>query len=274
MTTKTLASITITDAITMAVSRLVDDAQTDEKREPSHSHLDDLIARCKVTAGDPKGLGKTVGKAKRVRGVLNHAMENDPEAGSRFVLGLIGVLKGCGSFRETSVNYSGADAIANAVAAFNSEGYDLSLDGEVRPLLLENLSGTALVSALHAYVRRAKKGAADAALVTGTGKDLLEATARHVLMVKRGTYPAHDNFPTVLGLAFTELGLATARSPGQTALQRVEAALYELGCAVNQLRNSEGTGHGRPFPSSVTEAEARSAIEAMGTISERLLACL
>jgi len=35
-------------------------------------------------------------------------------------------------------------------------------------------------------VRRAKRGAADAALVTGTGKDLLEAVAAHVLQQRYG----------------------------------------------------------------------------------------
>jgi hypothetical protein len=249
--------------------------QSDEKREPSHSMLDDLIVRNRLTAGDPNRQGsKPVGKAKRVRGVLSYALEADLEAGGRFVHGLIAMLRGCGAFRATSPNYAGADAIEDAINAFNSGGYVLSPDGEVRTLLLDNLTGKQLTSALQAYVRRAKRGALDAALVTGTGKDLLEATARHVILVKRGADPAVSNFPMVLGLAFTELGLATMKTANQTAQQRLEAALYELGCAVNQLWNQQGTGHGRPFPATISEAEARSGVEAMGLIAERLLASL
>lgn len=59
-----------------------------------------------------------------------------------------------------------------------------------------------------------------------------------------------------------------------TTQRRVDAALYETACAVNALRNSQGTGHGRPFPPSVTDAEARVAIECMGVVSERLLGLL
>jgi len=50
--------------------------------------------------------------------------------------------------------------------------------------------------------------------------------------------------------------------------------LYELGCAVNRLRNTEGTGHGRPFLPNVTDGEARTAVEAMGMIAGRLLDAL
>jgi len=47
--------------------------------------------------------------------------------------------------------------------------------------------------------------------------------------------------------------------------------LYELGCAVNNLRNKQGTGHGRPFLPTVSDNEAKAAIESMGMISEFLL---
>jgi hypothetical protein len=274
MTTITGSTIIVTDAIAMAISRLVDDAQADDRRDPSHSNLDDLIVRCRLQPGDPNRLGKPVGKAKRVRGVLSHAMENDPEAGGRFVLGLIGMLKGCGAFRSTSPNYVGEHPLQDVISALYAEGFVLSTDGEVRPLLLDNLSGAQMTAALYAYVRRAQRGATDAALVTGTGKDLLEATAKHVLVTRRGVEPTITNFPTILGLAFTELGLATDKSKVTTTRERMDAALYDLGCGVNQLRNQQGTGHGRPFPATVTQTEAREAVEAMGLIAARMLSAL
>jgi hypothetical protein len=54
-------------------------------------------------------------------------------------------------------------------------------------------------------------------------------------------------------------------------MRKIERALFDLACAVNQLRNREGTGHGRPWLPSVTEAEAKIATEAMGNIVEYLL---
>jgi len=100
-------------------------------------------------------------------------MENDREAGETFVAQFIARIKGFGGFRPDSTNYVGAEAIRNAADAFKTEGYELTEDGELRPLMLDNLSGAALSEALHGYMKRAKGGALDAALLTGTGKDLL-----------------------------------------------------------------------------------------------------
>ncbi len=113
----------------------------------------------------------------------------------------------------------------------------------------------------------------DAALLAGTGKDLLEAVAKHVLDLKWGQHPK-NNFPTLLGQAFVSLGMATPAAKSAqdgSPQQRYEKALYEMGCAVNMLRNKEGTGHGRPFLPSLTQAEAVNAVQAMGVICDYML---
>jgi len=105
----------------------------------------------------------------------------------------------------------------------------------------------------------------------------MEAVAAHVLQQKFGTYSSASNFPTLLGQAFIALGLATpAELPatGEPPQRRVERALFDLACAVNQLRNKEGTGHGRPWLATVSGPEAKCAIEAMGLVSELLLSRL
>lgn len=258
----------------VAVAQLVDDAQTERRRDPSHSDLDFLIGRTELTAGDPKAQGNNVGKAKRVRAVLSWAIEHEYRKGGDLVFSLLNFIRGHGGFRESSQNYVGKDAIENAIQAFDSDGYHLSSDGELSPKLLDNLSGTALTQALEAYVRRAKKGADDAALVTGTGKDLLEAVAAHILQQHYGSYSSTSNFPTLLGQAFTGLGLATPEShseKGEPPKRRIERAMYQLACGINQLRNKQGTGHGRPWLPNITKAEARTATELMGVIAEYLL---
>jgi hypothetical protein len=263
----------ISDSIIVALSQMVDDAQTG-KRDPSHSDLDFEIKRSRLTEGDPKKQGITAGKAKRVKSVLSWAIENDPAAGQEFVANFVALLRGHGGFRDTSPNFVGKHIVENAAAVFSSEGYELTLDGHLQPRMLDNLSGVALGEALETYVRRAKRGSADAALVTGTGKDLLEAVAGHILQQHFGSYSPTSNFPTLLGQTFIALNLATsadAPAPGEPANRRIERAMYELACGINQLRNKQGTGHGRPWLPSVTEAEARMAIESMGVIAERLL---
>ncbi len=257
----------LTDAIITAVGRLVDDFKN--PRDPSHADLTFQIRRSGLGAGDVQR-----GKEKRVRAVLGHAIEYDEGAGQAFVGYLIAEIRGCGGFRSESPNYVGADAIENARAAFRGEGFDLTLDGMLLSIGFEGLSGPEATEVLRSIARRAACGADDDPLVVGTSKDLLEATAAHVLQERFGTYPGTANFPTLLGQAFTALGLATPghpAQPGERAVCLVERSMYEAGCAVNALRNKEGTGHGRPWMSPVSASEARVAIRIMGTISSYLL---
>jgi hypothetical protein len=265
-------SAPLSDAIILAVAKLVDDAQS--TREPSHSDIEFQIVQVGLSAADPKAQGQNVGKAKRVRATLSWALEQDPSAGEALVAKLISLVRARGGFRASSPNFVGEEPIQNATAVFQTEGYELTSDGELRVIMLERLSGADLTQALEGYVRRARRGASDAALITGTGKDLLEAVAAHILQCKYGTYPVQSNFPTLLGQAFVALGMATAAEPGnadEPAHRRVERAMFELGCAINRLRNKEGTGHGRPWLPTVSDSQGRVAIEFMGSIADYLL---
>lgn len=268
-----MASAPLNDTILIAASQLVDDAQA-SRRDPSHYDLGTVIERAGLSKADPHKQSLQVGKAKRVRAVLNWAIDNDHEAGCKFVASLIGAIRGHGGFRPASQNFVGQDSIDTAVAAFASEGYVLTSEGELRPAVLDGLSGAEYTEALKGYIRRAKRGATDAALLVGTSKDLLEAVCAHIMQERRGFVP-HSNFPTLLGQVYIELGLTTPEEmpvSSEAANRRVERAMYEFACSINALRNKEGTGHGHPWLPSVSEAEAKTAIEGMGVIAERLLA--
>lgn len=263
----------LTDATVFVIADLVEDAGA--TREPSHSEIGFQIERAGLAQADPaKGNGPPVGKAKRVRAVLTWALENGPNKGEILCAALVALVKSKGGFRENSPNFVGNEAITNAVDAFRGEGYALGTDGDLRPVVLDTLRGTDLTDALASYVQRARRGSTDAALLVGTGKDLLEATAAHVLTERFGTYSHSANFPTLLGQAFTALDLATPHTPtqqGDLPQRRLERALYETGCAVNALRNKEGTGHGKPWLPSVSDAEAIQAVQLIGIISGVLL---
>lgn len=261
----------ISDSIIIAVSKLVDDALSGT-RSPSHSDLEFLISRAGLSNADPNRNGQTLGKAKRLRAVFYWSLENDLRKGQVLLAGLISHLQACGGFRADSTNYVGEEAIVSARKAFEIEGFTLFPNGELRPTVLEGLSGAKLTEALQVYVRRAKDGSQDAALLAGTGKDLLEATAAHVLVSLLGSYQDHQNFPTLLGQAFLYLKMATpGDGMGTEPMNRLDRALYEAGCSINTLRNKQGTGHGRPWLPQLTDEEARTAIEVMGIIAERML---
>lgn len=267
----------LNDAIAFAISKMVDDASLDRYREPSHSDIEFEFKRTGLLKADPKQQGKPVGKAKRVKAVLTWAIDNDMEAGERLVYLLLALVKSVGGFRSQSTNYIGEEAVNNLTQVFEGEGYILSKDGNLSRVILDNLNSIQQYEVLNSYAARARRGIGDAALITGTSKDLMEAVAAYIIQQKWGAYSTQDNFPTLLGQAFTSLGLKTTvdeKQPGELAQNRVERALYELACSINMLRNKEGTGHGRPFLPSVTDTEAKLAIEAMGLISEFMLSKL
>jgi Abortive infection C-terminus len=263
----------LTDAVLAALAKLVDDAQS-IKRQPSHSEIQDQFQRAGLLSADPGQDPRPVGKAKRVRAVLQWAIENDTEKGERLVYLIITLVRGVGGFRESSPNFVGSECIQDLRDALASEGFNVTETGEVLPVVLDTLSGHALTEALNAYVRRARRGVLDAALITGTGKDLVEAVAAHVLVQRFGTYSASDNFPTLVGQAFVATGLCAVKQKQHTPQEQMDLALYDLACAVNRLRNRQGTGHGRPFDAGVTPPQARAAVQAMGLVAARLLDAL
>lgn len=265
--------VPVNDTVIYAIARLVDDAQK-ERRDPSHSDIEFQINKAGLSSADPNKDGPPVGKAKRVRAIIAWAIENKPEAAERFTAGIISAVRACGGFRTSSPNFVGKDEISNLADALKPLGVSLAEDGSLVALALEGLTGKPLTKALEIYIDRAKKGIEDAALVIGTSKDLMEAVAAHVLQELWGQYPTTANFPTLLGQAFTALGLATTadkEESGEHPRINMERKMYGLACSINRLRNKQGTGHGRPWVADLTNDEARASIEFIGTISERML---
>ncbi len=265
--------IPVTDTVIYALARLVDDAQK-ERRDPSHSDIEFQINKADLSCADPNREGSPVGKAKRVRAVLTWSIENRPESAEYFAVGLISAVRACGGFRENAPNFVGKDEIINLVETLKPIGISLSADGSLAPLALDSLSGKPLTKALEIYIERAKKGIEDAALVVGTSKDLMEAVAAHVLQELWGQYPTTVNFPTLLGQAFTALGLSTTadrEQGGEHPRKNMERKMYDLACSINRLRNKQGAGHGRPWLPDVNKDEAKASIEFIGTVSERML---
>ncbi|CAK1315807.1 Uncharacterised protein [Burkholderia pseudomallei] len=268
----------LNDAIVAVVCQLIDDSTAKRAggdfREPTHSDIEFLVNKFGLAALDPKQQGQQVGKAKRVRAILHETMVGDEEAGARLVHSLLIKVRACGGFRKGSDNYVGDEAIANAKSTFDSEGFWLAEDGTFGAKVLDGLKGPEMTAALRLYALRAQRGSEDAALLMGTGKDLMEATAAHVLTTIAGRYPESANFKALLGMAFTSLGLAVPEQdaePGEPPAKELERGLFTAACGANKLRNKGGTGHGRPWTVNVGAAEAKAAIEVAGAVSAYLL---
>ena len=251
-----------------------------DKIGPSHDQLDTLFRAAGLDHADPaRNTTELIGKMRRVRGVLAYGAAADKDAGATLVRDLLAALRACGSFRPATANYPGDHVISALREAFDRAGYVLDPEGDLRRKNLDGLQGVDLGKALEAYVRRALQGDSDSALLAGTVKDLVEATARHVLVETQGSYDERQGFHGTLFLAFDRLGLATPAADqlqqlDQDPVRAIQQALFLAACAANQYRNREGTGHGRPFPSRAEGRDARLASQIAGAVSELLLATL
>lgn len=85
-----------------------------------------------------------------------------------------------GGFKTDSPNYVGESVVGNCKDVLKSLGIILGPDGIVTPMLFDTLPMVEQEKALKVYVERAKRGVEDAALLVGTGKDLLEAVSEYV----------------------------------------------------------------------------------------------
>ncbi|WP_237376833.1 abortive infection family protein [Raoultella terrigena] len=264
----------LTEAILVAIARLVGDAQAESPRSPSHSELSYAFEKHGLAHVDPKNQ-QAVGKTKRVRTILSWALDHDPDAGQKLAYTLLQNVRVAGGFRQESSNYAGRDAILGAIEAFKDQGLILTDSGSLQSQNIEGLRGRELTDALRKYADRAKRGAEDAALLSGTSKDILEATAAHVLTQKYGTYPKQANFSALLGQAFITLGLATpadkVEGEREEAHRSLERGMFETAIGINRLRNKQGTGHGRPWLPTIQDSEAKAAIEMAGVIAGYML---
>lgn len=252
---------------------------------PSHDQLDQAFARTGLSSGDPAPSGRTVlgaplGKTKRIRQVLLYATDHAPAAGLKLAQLIVTLLRADGAFNPALEDYAGSNKVDRLREAFARAGFTLDPNGALRPVVIDNLTGTELTQALRSYVDRINLNPDDAPLQVGTGKELDEAAARHVLVERFGSYPTGGHagsFPVTLAQAFTTLGLAVGPPMQLDAdpQRQVQQCLFLLGVAVNRLRNDVGTGHGRPGQSrsghSLTTSEARLVARATALIAGALL---
>ena len=250
-----------------------------DQRGPSHDEISRMVSRAGLSGAEPDGQdGLPRGKVKRLRMILAHAIDRQPDKGARFVELFVNQVRASGGFRPGTPDYPNPETVNQLREAFRRVGFELDPEGNLRPTILENLEGTDLTDALSAYVRRARLGSGDPELLIGTAKNLEEATVRHVLKEITGKYDTvgpDAHFPTALFNAFYALDLTGSEVQlDEDPYRALQQALFLLACSVNRLRNDRGDGHGRPEPSVATALEGRLSTQSAGLVCELLLTAL
>lgn len=250
---------------------------------PSHNQLREAFTRYGLSDLDPAPDGRTpngtpLGKMKRIRHVFASPEAHTTTSGVPLARDLVALLRANGGFNPSSESYAGSGRVTQLVQAFVPLGLTLDPDGSMRQTVIDNLSGTELTAELRSYVDRINSNPDDAPLQVGTGKELDEAAARHVLKELLGDYSVSDNFPVTLTSAFTAIGMATPTELPKLdpdPHRAVHQCLFLLATAVNRLRNDAGTGHGKPDPprktAALSPAEARLVARATALVAGALL---
>jgi hypothetical protein len=114
----------------------------------------------------------------------------------------------------------------------------------------------------------------DPAGVVGAVKELIEATAKTVLNEMAQSIPPNADLPALVGAAQKALGLTpsgTGSVDSSEPVKKVLGGLKGIAIGLGELRNAEGSGHGRAKASGLEARHARLALNAGRTWCEIVL---
>jgi len=156
-------------------------------------------------------------------------------------------------------------------------GWQLDAGGYLSPLGVADMT-TGGRDALDEQLDRMRRASDDPALLIGTAKDLLEAVAKFVLEELGALYNPKADFAELWYLARSRLGIhpkqVDGSLPGASVIQTVMQSAWNIADSVNQLRNLQGTGHGRTLPTGVTAEMALLVVREACSIAEYVLMTL
>lgn len=241
---------------------------------PSHGQLDEVFASRGLGALDPGPHGKDrsgaiVGKERRVRGVLSAAANQDV-SNDRVVDDLIARLQVMGAFDDSAKFSKLQDALEDL-------GWQLDRRGNLVPLVLDDIPHERKRPAIEAQTLRLRRAVGDSPLLIGTAKDLMETAARYVLDELGQPARKNASFSELMHLARERLGLLPEQAAeGETAklVARVRDSMWKAASAVNELRNTEGTGHGRIAAPTTPADIAEELVQSAALCAQQLLRAL
>lgn len=219
---------------------------------PSHTSLTSAFAQAGYGSDDPYD-GTVPNKEQRVQAVVRAASRR-PGRSRELVEALLAALRVHGCFDSERPMHD-ADAVRVAQRTFRRLGWNLDDDGYISPLGVGDLETGGRI-ALDEQLDRLRRATDDPALLIGTAKDLLEAVAKFVLEELDVPVNPKADFPELWFHARDRLGIHPKQvaqgAPGEKVIQKVLQSAWNIAESVNDLRNLQGTGHGRTLPTGVT----------------------
>lgn len=237
---------------------------------PSHSVLTQAFVASGLSEHDPYNPAtQTPNKQQRVLTVCRAGARRATSA-RKLAEELLDALRLYGSF-SSSEDRQRVNDLRSALA---HAGWGLSEDGRLEHLGKIDLE-TGGRPALNEQLERLRRNIDDPAALLGGAKELIEAIAKFVLE-EGGLTPDHRiPFQGLVDLSFERLALLPAvvsdSAEGTKQIREIYRSAKKTVIAVNELRNLQGTGHGRTLPTGVTTEAARYVIREATHVAELML---
>lgn len=241
---------------------------------PRHTDLDAVFLR--TGFGDIAPYDDTQpNKEIRVRRTVQAAIRR-PTRARELVEGLLAEMRAAYCFEPRHDQFD-VERFHAAQQAFGRAGWELTDDGELRFTGAVELE-TGGRPALDEQLARLQGAIDDPALAIGAAKDLLEAVAKFVLEEIAGGVPANADFSSLWFHARDRLGIhpkdVTDGQPGGSHVRAILQSTWTIAEKVNDLRNEQGTGHGRTLPTGITSEMAVLVVREACSVAEFTLRAL
>jgi hypothetical protein len=219
-------------------------------------------------------------KEDRVRTTVAAAVR-DPARSRELVDGLLSEYRAGGLFSpdaDPDADRRRQDLVKTAQSAFARIDWELTADGELRPAGVGALSALEGRPAIEDQLGRLRRAGDDPALLLGTAKEMLESTAKYVLEAFSVPYSSSTDFEQLWFHARDRLGLhpkdVDQTQPGASQVRETLQSAWSIARMANELRNVEGTGHGRTLPAAMTPEMALLVVREACSVAQLTLSTL
>lgn len=166
------------------------------------------------------------------------------------------------------------ERVATLRKALAVKGAGLDDEGRLRRTNPINLA-TGGRAALDEQLARLQHNVEDPGALLGGAKELLESICKFVLEEQQMLPDRKMDFDELLALALDRLQLqpqtVNAAAPGGKQLRAIYQSAKTTASTINELRNLQGTGHGRTLPTGISKETGRYVIREATHVAELLL---
>ncbi|QRP97799.1 abortive infection family protein [Corynebacterium sp. FDAARGOS 1242] len=240
---------------------------------PSHGEITTCFLDLGLQHADPYDPSSgTPNKEQRILQLCREVRTGNLVDAKTVLARVLTMLRAHGVFRLHQEKYQ--LQISNLAAALERENLVLTDQGYVRSDFEIDLE-TGGREALEEHLHRLSTNSEDPGVLLGVAKELLESSCKFVLE-ESGMLPGRKaDFDELVALTFERLNLLPVdvdiSQPGGKQIRAIYQSARTAALQINELRNLQGTGHGRTLPTGVTVQAGRFVVREAAHVTELIL---